>query len=45
MFWNPEVNLLVRIRVGGGCVVGMVFMNEETVAPLFLCLQRERKDV
>lgn len=43
MFWNPSVNLLVRIRVGGVSFVGIVFMNEGIVPPLSLFHMKRRK--
>lgn len=42
MFWNPSVNLLVRMRVGGVSFVGMVFINEGIVAPLSLFHKTEK---
>ena len=43
MFWNPSVNLLVRIRVGGVSFVGIVFMNEGIVPPLSLFHMKKKK--
>lgn len=37
MFWNPDVNLLVLLKVGGVCLVCILLSMDGTVEPLLSC--------
>lgn len=37
MFWKPDVNLLVLLKVGGVCLVCILLSMDGTVEPLLSC--------